>query len=194
LIKIARKRGYRCLAAGDGKSGLILATEQPVTAIILDLRLPDIDGLCVLDQLKHDLKTRHIPVHIISGVTEADTALPLRKGAVGYLTKPVRMEDIDGAFARIESLLSSELKRVLVIEDDKKTQVAIESLLKQKHIEITNVGTGEAGLGQLKSGEFDCIILDLKLPDMTGIEWLSAVEKEFALSAPPQTVIYTAKE
>jgi len=194
LIKIARKRGYRCLAAGDGKSGLILATEQPVTAIILDLRLPDIDGLCVLDQLKHDLKTRHIPVHIISGVTEADTALPLRKGAVGYLTKPVRMEDIDGAFARIESLLSSELKRVLVIEDDKKTQVAIESLLKQKHIEITNVGTGEAGLRQLKSGEFDCIILDLKLPDMTGIEWLSAVEKEFGSSAPPPTVIYTAKE
>jgi CheY-like chemotaxis protein/signal transduction histidine kinase len=194
LIKIARKRGYRCLAAGDGKSGLILATEQPVTAIILDLRLPDIDGLCVLDQLKHDLKTRHIPVHIISGMTEADTASPLKKGAIGYLTKPVRIEDIDGAFARIESLLSSELKRVLVIEDDKKTQVAIESLLKQKNIEITNVGTGEAGLGQLKSGEFDCIILDLKLPDMTGIEWLSAVEKEFGSSAPPPTVIYTAKE
>ena len=72
LMKLGRKRGYKCLAAGDGKSGVLLATEFPVTAILLDLRLPDIDGLCVLDQLKHDLKTRHIPVHIITGLEAAN--------------------------------------------------------------------------------------------------------------------------
>ena len=81
LMKIARKRGYKCLAAGDGKSGLLLAMEQPVTAIILDLRLPDIDGMRVLDQLKHDLRTRHIPVHIITGAEDLDSVAPLQQGS-----------------------------------------------------------------------------------------------------------------
>lgn len=191
LMKIARKRGYKCLATGDGKSGLLLATEQPVTAIILDLRLPDMDGTCVLDQLKHSLKTRHIPVHIITGVTETDT-MALKKGAIGYLTKPVQKEDIDGAFSRIEGLLKSEVKKVLVVEDDKKTQTAVQSLLKQKNIEIVVAGTGKAALGKLKEDTFDCVILDLRLPDMTGSEWLASVEQELG-NAPP-TVIYTAKE
>ncbi len=194
LMKIARKRGYKCLAAGDGKSGLLLASEQPVTAIILDLRLPDIDGMCVLDQLKHSLNTRHIPVHIITGVTETDTVVPLKKGAIGYMTKPVRKEDIDGAFARIEGILSSEIKKVLVVEDDKKTQAAIQSLLKQKNIEIVVSGTGSAALKHIKEAKFDCIILDLKLPDMSGFEWLKAVEKEAGDAGPPPIIIYTAKE
>ena len=88
LMKIARKRGYKCLGAGDGKSGLLLAAEQPVTAIILDLGLPDIDGMRVLEQLKDNLKTRHIPVHIITGRADLGTVVPLKKGAIGYLTKP----------------------------------------------------------------------------------------------------------
>jgi len=74
LMKIARKRSYKCLAAGDGKTGLVLAVEEPVTAILLDLKLPDLDGITVLDQLKHDLRTRHIPVHIISGREEGTTS------------------------------------------------------------------------------------------------------------------------
>ena len=90
LMKIARKRGYKCLAAGDGKTGLLLAMEEPVTAIILDLKLPDIDGMQVLDQLKHNLRSRHIPVHIITGRDEGCEVVSLRKGAIGHLTKPVR--------------------------------------------------------------------------------------------------------
>ena len=133
LMKIARKRGYKCLAAGDGKSGLLLATEQPVSAIILDLRLPDIDGMRVLDQLKHDLKTRHIPVHIITGVETADSMAPLRKGAIGYRIKPLPQEDLDKVFTLIESKSCVRpSRRVLVVEDDKTTQTAIQSLLKQK--------------------------------------------------------------
>ena len=194
LMKMARKHGYKCIAAGDGKSGLLLAAEQPVTAVILDLRLPDIDGLCVLDQLKHDLKTRHIPVHIITGVGGSDTVVPLKKGAIGYLTKPVAKEDIDGVFGRIEGMLRSELKRVLVVEDDRTTQTAIQTLLKQKNIELVVAGTGASALAQLKAGPFDCIILDLKLPDMSGFEWLEAIEKEAGEAGPPPTIVYTAKE
>jgi CheY-like chemotaxis protein/signal transduction histidine kinase len=193
LMKIARKRGYKCLVAGDGKSGLLLAVERPVTAILLDLRLPDIDGLRVLDQLKHDLATRHIPVHIISGMEAPDSIAPLRKGAIGYLMKPVQQEDLDGVFGQIEAVLRSSLKRVLVVEDDRNTQTAIQSLLRNKQVEILNASSGAAALAQLQAARFDCIILDLKLPDMTGFEWLEAVEKKGGPETPP-IIVYTAKQ
>ncbi len=190
LVKIARRRGYKCLAAGDGKTGLLLATEEAVTAIILDLSLPDIDGVQVLDQLKHDLRTRHIPVHIISGRDQAENVVPLRKGAIGYLTKPAEIERIDGVFTKIETLLAAEMKRVLLVEDDQKNQLAIENLLRKKDVEITTVGTARAAMEALGSTSFDCIILDLQLPDMTGFEWLETVGK-----APlPPVIIYTARE
>lgn len=194
LMKIARKHGYKCLVAGDGKSGLLLASEQWVTAIILDLRLPDIDGMYVLEQLKDDLKTRHIPVHIITGMSESHMGAPLKKGAIGYLTKPVQLEDIDGVFSRIEGILRSEVKKVLVVEDDKNTQTAVQSLLKQKNIELVMTETGASALARLRENVFDCIILDLRLPDMSGFEWLEAVEKEAREDGPPPTVIYTAQE
>lgn len=191
LMKIARKRGYKCLAAGDGKTGLVLAVEQPVTAIILDLMLPDIDGLRVLDQLKHDLRTRHIPVHIISGREE--TVDPLRKGAIGYLTKPVEQEAIEGVFTKVERLLRSELKQVLVVEDDQKTQLAIQALLKKKDLHITLADTGTAGLNHITGSTFDCVILDLQLPDMIGIAFLEQLENTLGESAPP-VIIYTARD
>lgn len=194
LMKIAHKRGYKCLAAGDGKSGMLLASEQPVSAIILDLRLPDINGMRVLELLKHDLKTRHIPVHIITGVAEEDTVVPLRKGAIGYLIKPVEKEDLNGVFSRIEGLLQSQVKKVLVVEDDKKTRTAIQSLLKQKDIELVNAGTGGTAMEYMKTTRFDCVVLDLKLPDMTGFQWLEEMEKEMGEVGQPPVIIYTAKE
>ncbi|HEY7646997.1 MAG TPA: response regulator [Hyphomicrobiales bacterium] len=194
LMKIARKRGYKCLAAGDGKSGLLLAAEQPVTAIILDLRLPDIDGMRVLDQLKHDLTTRHIPVHIITGMETPDSMAPLKKGAIGCLIKPVQQDELDSVFAHIEEKVRSAVKKVLVVEDDKATQAAIQSLLKQKDIELVMVGTGAAALEQLRAASYDCVILDLKLPDMTGFEWLEAREKEAGEAGSPPVIIYTAKD
>jgi CheY-like chemotaxis protein/signal transduction histidine kinase len=193
LMKIARKRGYKCLAAGDGKSGLLLATEQKVTAIILDLRLPDMEGMRVLDQLKDDLRTRHIPVHIITGVENLE-AQTLNKGAIGYLTKPVESRDIEGAFARIDGLLRADIKKVLVVEDDEKAQMAIQSLLKQANIEIIAARTGTAALAEMQKSAFDCIILDLKLPDMTGFEWLQIVEDKVGEGEAPPIVVYTAKE
>ena len=190
LMKIARKRGYKCLAAGDGKSGLLLATQEVVHAIILDLTLPDIDGMNVLDQLKHNLKTRHIPVHIISGRDEGDTVVPLRKGAIGYLTKPVEIEKIEGAFGKIETLLAAGMKKILVIEDDPKNQLAIQSLLTKKDVEIILAGTATEGTQKLKEDAFDCVILDLQLPDMNGFEWLEKMSKK----PLPPVIVYTARE
>jgi CheY-like chemotaxis protein len=164
-----------------------------VTAILIDLKLPDIDGIHVLDQLKHDLHTRHIPVHIISGREEGNS-IPLQKGAIGYLTKPVEMEAIEGAFLKIEALLDSELKQVLLVEDDEKTQVAVQSLLDKKDIHITIAGNGVTALRELATGRFDCVILDLQLPDMTGFEILQRMEKAAKGGETPPVIIYTARE
>jgi CheY-like chemotaxis protein len=193
LIKIAHKRNYKCLAAGDAKTGLVLAVEEPITAILLDLKLPDVDGIAVLDQLKHDLRTRHIPVHIISG-RDGGAALPLKKGAIGYLTKPVAKEEIDGALSKIETLLRSEVKHLLLVEDDPNTQIAVQSLLHKKDIHITTAGTGAAALEQLASTTFDCVILDLQLPDMTGFDWLERMEDAAEGHKTAPVIIYTARE
>jgi CheY-like chemotaxis protein/signal transduction histidine kinase len=193
LMKIARKRSYKCLAAGDGKTGLVLAVEEPVTAILLDLKLPDLDGITVLDQLKHDLRTRHIPVHIISG-REEGTTVPLKKGAIGYLTKPVAKEAIDGALSKIETLLQSELKHILLVEDDQNTQIAVQSLLHKKDIQIATAGTGASALEQLAAARFDCVILDLQLPDMTGFDWLKRMENAAEGRETPPVIIYTARD
>lgn len=193
LMKIARKRSYKCLAAGDGKTGLVLAVEEPVTAILLDLTLPDIDGIHVLEQLKHDLRTRHIPVHIISG-REEGRSVPMRKGAMGYLTKPVAKEAIDGALIKMERLLESEVKQLLVVEDDEKTQIAVQSLLRKKDIHITTAGTGATALKELARTRFGCVILDLQLPDMTGFEWLERMESAARGDETPPVIIYTARE
>jgi CheY-like chemotaxis protein/signal transduction histidine kinase len=194
LMKIARKRGYKCLVAGNGKTGLLLAMEESVHAIILDLKLPDIDGMQVLDQLKHDLRSRHIPVHIITGRAESGSVESLRKGAVGYLTKPVAKEGVEGALATIEGLLQAEMKQILVVEDDSGNQIAIQNLLKKKDIRITFANAGAAGLAHLRTTRFDCMILDLRLPDMTGFEWLEKAEREFGESRLPPIIVYTAKE
>jgi len=194
LMKVARRRGYKCLAAGDGRTGLLLAAEKRATAIILDLKLPDIDGITVLNQLKHDLRTRHIPVHIISGDDQARSGMPLHKGAIGQLTKPVEREAIDGVLSKIESLLQSGIKQVLVVEDDKKTQIAIHSLLKNKGILITPADRGVVALQKMQGVRFDCVILDLRLPDMTGLEFLEKMEEQAGDVPPPPVIIYTAKD
>jgi CheY-like chemotaxis protein/CHASE3 domain sensor protein len=192
LMKTAQKRGFKCLVAGDGKTGILIATEQPVSAILLDLRLPDLDGLAVLDQLKHDLRTRHIPVHIMTGFSNVDAQQPLRKGAIGMMTKPVSPEQLDVALARFEDMLQASAKKVLIVEDDRKSQVAIQNLLKKKDLEITCIGMGKTALERLDAETFDCIILDLSLPDMTGFDWLDALAKK--TETPPPVIVYTAKE
>ncbi|MCF8496549.1 MAG: response regulator [Alphaproteobacteria bacterium] len=187
-------KAYKCLAAGDGKTGLLIAAEQKVSAVILDLKLPDMDGLGVLDQLKSDLGTRHIPVHIITGRAPENNVVSLRKGAIGCLIKPVEAEDLEGVFGKIEGLLHADMKRVLVVEDDRKSQAAIQSLLRKKDVEITCIGTGQGALDSLSRERFDCVILDLLLPDMSGFEWLEKFEKQGGETEMTPVIVYTAKD
>lgn len=192
IKKLASKAGYTPLIANTGKDALMMVHAQMPVAVILDLALPDMNGLKVLDQIKGDLKTRHIPVHIVSAFDEQDN-VPLRKGAMGYLTKPVTPTQIDAMFARVANINQSGVKNVLIIEDDHLTQTAIEKLLRNKDAEITVAGDGKAALKKLAQQNFDCIILDLQLPDINGLEWLRSVKDTHYPHVPP-VIVYTAKE
>ncbi|CAK4838168.1 unnamed protein product [Aphanomyces euteiches] len=191
LLELSRKKGFKCLVAGDGFSGMQLAKRYIPRAILLDLGLPDINGLKMLDLLKYADETRHIPVHIISGKEESRDSLI--KGAIGFLSKPITSEDVDTVFSRIESILDDHIKQVLVIEDDANNQKAIYELLKNKNIEIHNVSSGKDGLERIMGKNYDCVVLDLKLPDMSGFELLTQLVDSHAKNIPP-IIIHTGKE
>jgi len=191
LMGYARKKNFKCLAAGDGSSGLKLATAYRPQAIILDLGLPDIDGTAVLDGLKYGLETRHIPVHVISG--RSKTPEIMQKGAIGFLTKPINAEDIQNTFERIQKVLDTTVKHILIVEDDESSRKAIETLVAAKGVEITATNSGEDALRLVSDRSFDCVILDLGLPDMTGFDLLRVLNEDPALSLPP-VVVYTGKE
>ncbi len=191
LMEITRKKGYKCLAAGDGTSGLQLAMAFKPSAIILDLGLPDIDGQHVLNQLKSRPDTCPIPVHILSG--RDDLSEFLEMGAVGHLTKPVSSEDIDDAFAKIETLLRAEIKNLLVVEDDEASRKAITQLIQNKGIDVTVSATGREAYDILRTMKVDCCILDLHLPDMSGFELLHTISEDASIAMPP-VIVYTARD
>lgn len=188
----ARESGYQCLVAGDGRMGIYLAQEYQPSGIILDIMLPDIDGHQVLEQLKYSLKTRHIPVQIISANSENKNEA-LVQGAIGLQSKPVSQETLLTVFDEIKAFATSELRRLLVIEDDEGNQTSIIRLLKGSDIDIKCVSSGIEGVDEILSGQYDCIILDLGLPDITGFEVLSRVEAG-ELDRIPPVIIYTGRE
>jgi CheY-like chemotaxis protein/signal transduction histidine kinase len=191
LLDISKAKGFKCIAAEDGFSGLQLIKKYMPSAVLLDLGLPDINGLKMLDLLKHDIETRHIPVHIITGKEERQTSID--KGAVGFLSKPISIADLDSVFTKIEITLDERIQQVLVIEDDVHNQKAISEMLRHKKIDIHCVHTGMEGLERLRLHDYDCMILDLKLPDMTGFELLARLA-EFKNTHVPPIIINTDKE
>ncbi len=191
LVDLSRQRGYTCLVAGDGSSGLQLAFEHRPTGVILDLGLPDIDGLNVLSQLKHNLATRHIPVHVISARDES--AASLCRGAIGHLTKPASAEDVDRAFSKIEHWLQTDVKEVLLVEDDQTLRTSLAGLIDNDGVEITAVGTGKEACQQVSTKRFDCVILDLGLPDMTGFELLRKL-RDLRCGELPPVIVYTGRD
>ncbi len=191
LLGQVRSKGFKGIAVRSGRAGVRLAGEVKPSAIILDLGLPDVDGGTVLDELKYNLGTRHIPVHIVSARDKAQEMLS--KGALGYFVKPVELKAIDEALEKIESMLQGMAKRILVIEDDENSRLAIERLLASDGVEIVGVATGQAAIAMVESGSFDCIILDLGLPDMTGRDLLDRIATNPAITIPP-TIVYTGKE
>jgi len=188
----ARKSGYKCLVAGDGRSGIYLAQHYQPNGIILDLMLPDIDGHQVLEQLKSSMKTQHIPVEIISAHSE-NRSEALAGGAIGLQTKPVSSEQLQQVLIEIENLSKAKIRQVLIIEDNEHHSTATKRLLENIGLKASTVDTGEAGCEAILSGKYDCVILDLGLPDMTGIELLQKVNSANTTILPP-VIVYTGKE
>ena len=192
LLTFCRKKGFKGLVALTGEEGLALAGEYPLDAIILDIHLPGIDGWTVLETLKENPALRHIPVHFMS----ADDPVPeaFTKGAIGYLTKPVNPEELEAAIVNIESIINKEMKDLLLVEDNSNQRHAIASLIYDKDDIIREVSTGKEAIAALRDKQFDCMILDLGLPDMSGFDLLKAMEKDPLITVSPPVVVYTGRD
>ncbi|MCX6285447.1 MAG: response regulator [Bacteroidetes bacterium] len=191
LFDLAEEKGYKCLVAQDGESGLYLADLHVPSAIVLDIGLPGIDGWEVMDRLHKDAKTRHIPVHFISAMDKSKEALQM--GAVGYLTKPVSIDKLRDAFVRIEDVISKPMKKLLVVDDDPATQMSIVELIGNGDVTTTSVGGGAEAYQLLERENFDCLILDLGLKDMSGFELIEKIRANNRLVNLP-IIIYTGKD
>ncbi len=170
LLGLARDKGFKGIVATRGQQGLVLARQYLPTAITLDIFLPDMLGWTVLNNLKLDPATRHIPVQIIS--LEEERQHGLSHGAFSYLVKPVTTTVLEQCFDRIKTYVSPHRKRLLIVEDNKVESDSIIELLGHDDLEITAVSTGAAALQQLLDRPFDCCVLDLRLPDISGFELL----------------------
>jgi CheY-like chemotaxis protein/CHASE3 domain sensor protein len=190
LRDLSREMGFRTLVAGTAQEALDLAKQFMPSAIVLDVGLPDQSGLSVLDRLKRDVRTRHIPIHIVSGDDHAETAFSL--GAVGYLLKPVKREQLVEVLQKLESKLSQRVHRVLIVEDNDVQREAVAKLLTSHDVETVVAGTAAECLRLLKEQTFDCVVLDLSLPDASGYSLLETLSQETAHAFPP-VIVYTGR-
>ncbi|HEX8632517.1 MAG TPA: HAMP domain-containing protein [Pyrinomonadaceae bacterium] len=191
LLDLAREKNFKGLVATRGDTALALARKYKPDAITLDIKLPDRDGWTVLDRLKHDPNTSHIPVHIISGEEQRQRALHL--GAITHLQKPVSREDLDSAFDQITAFADRRVRRLLVVEDDDAQRMSIVELIGNGDVTTTAVATGREALDALQTEPFDCMVVDLKLPDMTGFELIEKIQKDLGRADLP-IIVYTGKE
>jgi CheY-like chemotaxis protein/nitrogen-specific signal transduction histidine kinase len=191
LLDFAREKNFKGIVTYRGDSALSLARDYLPSAILLDIDLPDIDGLTVLDRLKRDPSTRHIPVHVMSAMRERERAL--RQGAISYINKPVSRDMLQEEFKRIQKFLMGGKRSLLVVEDDMAQRESIVSLIGDSDVHIVTVEDGKSALVALASQPFDCVVLDLTLPDISGFDLLDQIGKQPALRDLP-IVIYTAQE
>jgi CheY-like chemotaxis protein len=191
LLGLGRDKGFKCVVAHRGQSAIALARQYRPTAISLDVFLPDMLGWTVLNHLKLDPDTRHIPVQMLS--VEEEQQRGLSHGAFSYLVKPATIEDLEDAFDRIKDYVAPHRKRLLVIEDNDLERETIVELLRHDDIDVEAVGTGEDALERLHAEPFDCCVVDLRLPDMTGFELLQQFQGDPRLRNLP-IVVFTGKE
>jgi CheY-like chemotaxis protein/signal transduction histidine kinase/CHASE3 domain sensor protein len=187
---LSREIGFHCLVANTAEEALKLARQYKPSAVVLDVGLPDESGLMVLDRLKRDNATRHIPIHVISASDHSQTALSL--GAIGYLVKPVKREELAEVLEALQSKLTSTVRRVLIVEDDPVQRDAVGRLLSSGVVETVGVGTAAECLELLQQETFDCMVLDLSLPDASGyslLETLSQGDHAF-----PPVIVYTGHD
>jgi CheY-like chemotaxis protein len=191
LADLARDKGFKVLIAQRGGDALELVQQYQPTAISLDVFLPDTIGWNVLSLLKQNPSTRHIPVQILTA--DADRQHGFARGAYSFLTKPSTTQDLEGAFDKIRNYLGRQKKRLLIVEDNSAEQMSIRELLHHDDIEIHTVGTGADCLAELRDEPYDCVVLDLRLPDMTGFEVLNEIGSDPRLSDVP-VVVFTGRE
>ncbi|MDY0973712.1 response regulator [Massilia sp. CFBP9012] len=191
VLEFAREKNFKAIVTHRGDSTLSLARDYLPSAILLDIDLPDIDGFTVLDRLKRDPSTRHIPVHVMSSLRERERAL--RQGAISYINKPVEREQLKEEFKRIQKFLMGGKRSLLVVEDDPAQRDSIVSLIGNNDIHMVTVDNGAAALEALQSSHFDCMVLDLTLPDISGFDLLDQIGRNERLRDLP-IVIYTAQE
>jgi len=191
LLGLARDKGFKGIVATKGAHGLALARQYHPTAISLDIFLPDMLGWTVLNQLKLDPATRHIPVQVVT--MEEERQHGLAHGAFSYLVKEPTTAGLEAAFDRIKQFAAPRTKRLLVVEDNEIEREAVLELLGYEDIEIVPVSTGDEALAAMRDQAFDCVVLDLRLPDITGFELLEKFQAEPALAAVP-VVVFTGKD
>jgi HAMP domain-containing protein/CheY-like chemotaxis protein/signal transduction histidine kinase len=191
LIDLARDKGFKALLAMRGDDALNLAKQYQPTAVSLDVFLPDMLGWNVLSQLKQNPLTRHIPVQIVS--LDEDRQHGLARGAFAFVNKPTTREGIDEALSRIKEFAEPRRKRLLIVEDNAAEQMSIRALLGHDDIEIVNASTGTEALTTLHESPADCVVLDLRLPDMSGFEVLERMRANQLLADIP-VVVFTGRE
>ncbi len=190
LYDLAHELDFDCVVATSTDEGMALARELAPSGVLLDVGLPDGSGLTLLDRLKRNPDTRHIPVHVLSVGDYAQTAREL--GAVGFAIKPVQRDGLVRAVERLEHALEQRVRRVLVIEDDTQLRESTERLLQLDGVLVEGVGTARAALARLASESFDCVVLDLNLPDASGYEILETMAGSEQYSFPP-VIVYTGR-
>ncbi len=191
LLDLARGRGFKGLVAMRGGEALALARKHQPTAITLDIFLPDMLGWTLLSQLKHDHTTRHIPVQVIT--VEEERQHGLERGAFAYLNKPLTSDTLENAFDRIKAFSSEAVRRLLIVEDNPAERKSVAELIAHDDVDITCVGTGREALQTLRDRPFDCVVLDLRLPDISGFELLEEIQREERLRDIP-IVVFTGRD
>lgn len=191
LLAFGRERQYKGIIAYEGNTGLSYARHYKPDAIILDMKLPVMDGTDVLKLLKADPELRHIPVQIISGYDMKKEGLEL--GAFDFMQKPISKNDLQNAFNRIEEFVSKKLKKLLIVEDNKGHNEAIRELIGNGDVKCFSAYSGNEAYEMMCKDSFDCVIVDLGLPDMTGFTLMQKIKDNADLKKTP-IIVYTGKD
>lgn len=190
LYELAHEKMYKCLIAADGETGVELACRYRPAAVVLDIGLPDIGGWTVADRLKGDTRTRHIPIHVISA---SDSPEEIKQDIIGYLTKPVSMEQFDTVFNEIEKVAVTDVRKILIVEDNDIQREALMNLTDRGGITPVGAESAEEAYDLLKKGVFDCMILDLGLKGMSGFELLKKLRDDEVTCRLP-VIIHTGRD
>jgi len=191
LVNLARERGFKVVLARTGADALIFARKYPLAAVSLDVFLPDMLGWTVLNQLKRSSETRHIPVQVLT--IEDERQYGLERGAFAFLNKSGTTDELEAALDRLKEFTSTKVRRLLVVEDDPAEQLSVTELLGYKDIEIVTASSGAEALKAMRESSIDCVVLDLKLPDMSGFELLEVIQSDPDLKHLP-IIVFTGRD